>query len=209
MNLIKAAITATIVGAVSIAAAPKAEAAFIQCTPSQDTVVNEAAATSAVFTCSPGAGSAPGGIDDNLAGDGLLVNSIQLQVTGTFQENNGTPGASFSVRYFTNNLLSPAFGVVECTANAIVGAPPASNPNQALGACTANSSVLAVAPIDVIGAFLVTVNGGPGSTPLPFNASASVYYQVTTQQTTVPEPTSLALFSLATLGAGFARRRRQ
>jgi hypothetical protein len=143
--------------------------------------------------------------DDNLLGDGFDVISIQLRVTGTFQENNGTLGQVFSVLYSSTNTLGALnLGDPSCTATDIT------NVNlQALGACVNTTGVLAIAPTDVINPFSVTVFGGASSNPLPFNASASIFYQVVTNQqsSVVPEPSTCMLLSLGFLAFAFIRRK--
>jgi hypothetical protein len=150
------------------------------------------------------AGSGAGATDDNLFADGCDVISIQLRVSGTFQENNGTSGQSFSVLFdSTNNLGGFSPGDPSCTANAV-----ADDLGQELGNCVNTTAPFAIGPIDAVNPFLVTVNGGAGSDPLPFNASASVFYQVVTnQQSSVPEPATYMLLGLGFLAFAFIRRK--
>jgi hypothetical protein len=202
------------VASVFLGVASMAQAAFIQCAPAQaDTVVNAGGVT-ANYTCNTGAGGGAGSVDDNLNGDNYFIQTVRVQISGTFQENNGTPGANFSVLFTTNNIAVPAaIGVLSCTANGVAGAPPASTPNQALGACTATSAFSAVAGgPDSLASFGVSVTGGPGSNPLPFNASASVFYEVTaTTPTTpppgIPEPSTYGMIGAGLLSFCLVRRR--
>jgi PEP-CTERM motif len=185
-----------------------AQASFIQCLPNQDTVVNNASGASATFTCSPAAGADVGTSDDNVAGDGVNVISLRLRVSGTFQENHGAVGQGFSVQFgSTNNLGSLSPGTPGCLASAT-----ADNNGQALGACVSTSAFLSGLNQDVVPQFTVTVSGGPGSNPLPFNASASVFYEVTTQSPPpppgIPEPTTYALLATGLFGFYAIRRRR-
>jgi hypothetical protein len=187
-----------------------AQAAFIGCTPGQaDTVVN-ATGTSAVFTCNVGAGADAGSGDDNLVGDLFNITQIRIRVSGTFQENNAASvGQNFAVLFTSVNTgVNFAIGNVGCTAT---GA--ANNDRQAVGICTGTSSFVGVTGTpDFVGAFNVTVSGGAGSTPLPFNASSSVFYEVTTAavptNNDIPEPTTFALMGSALLGLGVLARRR-
>ncbi len=181
------------------------QAAYIQCTPGQaDTVINSTS-SSATFTCNPGAGATAGGADDNLAGDGWLIQSIQLRLSGTFQDNNAVTGQTYSV------LFSGVEGSAQFTLPAIVCTASAAGDanNQALGNCISSSASAAVAGSpDVVSSFSVTVTGAPGSVPLPFNGSSSVFYQViATRVATVPEPASLVLVGIAALGLAASRRR--
>jgi hypothetical protein len=159
------------------------QAAFIQCTPNQDTVVNNAVASSAVFTCNTGA-IATG-------------STIQLRLSGTFQENNGPTNQNYSVLFSTStpSVGGIVIGSISCTASGTADAN-----NQATGACSTTGAASAATTAAFAGpSFQVTINGGAGSNPLPFNASASLFFQVNAPtQSGVPEPTSMVL-----LGSGF------
>jgi hypothetical protein len=181
------------------------QAAFIQCSPPQSDVVINAAGATAAFACNLGGSGATA----NLMGDGLAITQIRLRVSGTFQENAGTPGSTFSVLYSSTNngagLASGSFtlGAVNCTATGTANAD-----GQALGACNQTSGFVAVAGNpDFISGFLVNVTGQPGSIPLPFNGSASVAYEVNTVST-VPEPATYLSLGVGLIGFYMARRRK-
>lgn len=191
------------VSSVFLGLASMAQAAFIQCTPAQaDTVVN-ATGTTANFTCNPGAGAGAGAADDNVSGDSFNIQTIRIRLSGTFQENAAPDGSTYSVLFTTNNIATPAaIGILTCTATGTEGNPPASN-NQALGACNATSGFVAVAGSpDEIPSFGISVTGGPGSSPLPFNASASIFYEVTATTPDVPPPSIPEPSTYAMMGAG-------
>lgn len=194
--------------------ATMAQAAFIQCSPAQaDTVVNATGQT-ATFTCNPGQGVGAGAADDNWASDGFNVQTIRIRVSGTFQENAAPTGASYSV-LFTGAEGSSEFvipsGSISCTASGSEGVAPATS-NQALGACSATSAFVSVTGTpDVVSSFQVTVSGGAGSTPLPFNGSASVLYEVTASAPTpppsIPEPSTYAMMAAGLVSFYMVRRR--
>jgi hypothetical protein len=186
------------------------QATFIQCALPQADVVVNSTGSSAVFTCTPGGSGASANVD----GDGLLVTQIRLRISGTFQENAGPAGQTYSVLYSSINtgatLGTGSFtiGALNCTATGV-----ASNEGQALGACAAISSFAAAAGTpDSIPGFSVTVTGGSGSNPLPFNGSASVSYEVTTTTPTIPDPEVPEPATYSMMGAGliglFCVRRR-
>ena len=183
-----------------------AQAAFINCTPGQlDVVVNSTGQTSSNFTCSPGAGAGAGAADDNVNGDGFSITGVRLRVSGTFQENAAVIGQSYSVLYTTAN--GSGYTNVSCTASANGDAN-----NQAVAACSsAAGAFLAIGGSpDSLAAFTVTVTGAPGSTPLPFNASASVLYEVTATTPTqpqVPEPATYAMMAAGLVGFYMIRRK--
>ena len=159
------------------------------------------------FTCSPGVGNDAGAIDDNVAGDGYNVVGLKLLLGGSFQDAGAEPGTIFSVLYTSSNALLAGQnpGNPSCTASATT-----SENNFALGACsdmTNGGAFYAIAPTDVLGAFTVTVTGAPGSIPLPFNASASFFYEVQTESA-VPEPSSYAMIGLGLAGLYTARHKR-
>ena len=167
----------------------------------QKVVVNQGVSTFADYVCSPGLGSDAGSADDNVAGDGLGVYQIRLRTSGALSDSNGTPGFNFSVAFNTSNVAnSPAFTFVPLVVSATVDANRlASNTGFIF------TNYLAIVPIDVVPSFTVRVTGAPGSTPLPFNASSAVSYEVSA----APEPGTLALFGSALVGLGFAARRRK
>jgi len=151
--------------------------AMVTCPPAQSTVIRDAASTPQVFTC----GAVPDAVQ------------VRYQVSLTFQDNsNGGPALSVFTSTSNDGGLTP----LDCTA---VGAT--NGDGQTLGACNAVSDWQAVAGLP---AFSVTVTGGPGSDPLPFNASASVSYE-----TVVPEPGQLGLIGFAMTCFGGLRKIRK
>lgn len=144
--------------------------AMVGCPPLQVTVILNAVSTPETFTCD----AVPDAVQ------------VRYQVSLSFQDNSGA-GPDRSVYAWTANDGGRA--PIDCTA---IGAT--NGDGQTLGACNAVSAWESVAGLP---AFSVTVTGGPGSDPLPFNASASVSYE-----TVVPEPGQIALlgFALAAFG---------
>ena len=98
----------------------------------------------------------------------------------------------------------PAVLTLTCTTS---GFPPSCSTGTVQG-----NAISAVANLDVIGGFTVTVTGGPngGQVLLP-SAVASVFYDTTEINTGsgIPEPSTFALLGSALVGLGvFARRRK-
>ena len=178
------------------------QAAAVSCAPPQSDVVINAAGTTAVFACNLGG--------NNQMNDGLTITQIRILVSGSFQNNAGPSGASYSVQYSSSNngagLASGSFniGAVNCTATTTANAF-----GQALGDCSNISPWVGVSGNpDFVSAFSVSVTGGAGSTPLPFNGSASVAYEVMTARSEVPEPATYATLGLGLVGFYMARRRK-
>lgn len=165
------------------------QAAFITCSLPQDNTVVHSTSTTAVFTCNPGG--------NNIASDSLFIDQIRIRVSGAFQENAAPTGSTYSVLFTsTNSGGSFTIGNVGCTASG-----NENGINQALGNCVGTSAfVNVIGNPDTTGTFTISVTGGPGTNPLPYNASSSVAYEVTTlvPQSEIPEPSSLLL-----LGSGF------
>lgn len=150
------------------------------CPPAQSTVITDAGSTPQVFTC-------------NLSQDATMV---RYKLSLSFQDNSsGGPDLSVFASAVPNNAL-PSIG---CLA---IGAT--NSTDQTLGACTVTSDWF---DASALSSFTVTVTGGPGSNPLPFNASASVRYETAE----VPEPAAAGamLIGGAALAMAGARRRRQ
>ena len=149
-------------GALFVGLASMAQAAFITCTPSQGTVVNDGAPSSQVFTCSPGA--------ENV-NDGILLQSLQIVMTGSAQQNAINPslaGTVFGVQFSPTTGGSPV-APVGCLATSA-----ANNLGQATQICSGDTGVVNIAGLglDFIPTFTVTVAGQTsGALPLYFNAS--------------------------------------
>ena len=170
------------------------QAAFINCTPPQlDTIINAVGVTSTNFTCTTGSVA--------------VGSTVQIKVSGTFQENAAPVGQVYSVLYTTS---SPAFGGISVGAASCSASGTGSTFNQALGNCVGNGAVSILTTALAGPTFTLTVTGGAGSTPLPFNASASVSFEVTPPRGgNIPEPTSLVLLGSGFLAIGLSARFRR
>jgi hypothetical protein len=143
------------------------------CPPAQSTVISDATAGSEIFAC---------------PGDSGAVRA-RLHLSGSFQDNSSA--GPLLAALFT--LTAPGFAPLSCTATGMtIG-------DQTLGACTAVGDWV---DISGLAAFAALVNGGAGSDPLPFNASASVRVETET-----PEPATFGALAIALGLFGLARRR--
>lgn len=140
---------------------------IVDCTPAQSTVIRDATAGAELFACAGATGAV----------------RARLYLSGSFQDNSSL-GPDLSALF---TLTAPGFAPLSCTATgATIG-------DQTLGACVAVGDWVELAPAG-LAAFPALVNGGAGSIPLPWNASASVRVE-----SEVPEPASLVLAGLGIL----------
>lgn len=147
-------------------------AGVVGCTPAQSTVVDDGSPGFQLFSC-PGDPAAT---------------KARVILSGSFQDNS-SDGPQLSVLF---SLSAAGFPDLSCTAVGFtVGA-------QTLGACSVIGDWIDVAGLPAFEAF---VTGGPGSDPLPFNASASVKVE-----SEVPEPSSMALAGLGVVLVALRRR---
>ena len=145
------------------------------CPPAQSTVISDATAGSEIFAC-PGD---PGAV------------RARLHLSGSFQDNSSL-GPDLSALF---TLTAPGFAPLSCAATGMtIG-------DQTLGACTAVGDWVDINTNAGLAALAALVNGGAGSDPLPFNASASVRLE-----TEVPEPATFGALAIALGLFGLARR---
>lgn len=149
------------------------------CPPAQSTVVNNSASTPQVFTCTLDASAT----------------MVRYSLSLSFQDNSSAgPDLSVLASAVPDNAL-PSVGCLAVGATTSTG--------QTLGQCVVTSVWFDASALTT---FAVTVTGGSGSDPLPFNASASVRYE-----TAVPEPgaaSAMLIGGAALVMAGPRRQRR-
>ena len=147
-------------------------AGVVGCTPDQSTVVDSGVAGFELYSC-PGDPAAT---------------KARVILSGSFQDNS-SDGPELSVLF---SLAAAGFPDLSCTAMGVTFG------TQTLGACTIVGDWIDVAGLPAFEAF---ITGGPGSIPLPFNASASVKVE-----SEVPEPATMALAGIGLLLVGLRRR---
>lgn len=169
--------------------------ALVQCTPTTGDVTNVSGVTSSVFTCA-GQGT---------LGDSILFTSVNIIVQANGSVTGGQASTAYGATATTTNTggyTNPGILTLTCTTS---GFPPACTTGTQQG-----NALSAVANLDVIGGFTVTVAGGVngGQLVLP-SAVASVFYDTTEINTSgIPEPSTFALLGSALIGLGLLSRRR-
>ena len=199
-----------------------ANAAYINCLPTNVNVItNSTVVIGATATCGTN-GAALGG-SGNLTGNntnngvtgtagglsivapaGFLITGIEIKYTGTFQDSSGS-NVAFAV-HFSGSEQSPDFNIVGVPFDVSETAP-----GSGIGGATVYQGSATFAGVASLNAFTFGFSAGPGSNPLPDNASATASFQIqlTQQQTGVPEPSTFAMLGLALTGVGVYARRRK
>ena len=173
-------------------------AAPVACTPTgSNQIAVSGVVTSATYTCFPNP------LANNMPGDGLNVQAIQLFMTVSMQSIGVPVGQTQAL----TAVMTNSAGFNNPAAFTVSGVAPVGGTFSTTGTCPA--ALTAIACVDVVSAFNVTVTGVPSGPTVPFSATADVFYD-TIPCGVVPEPSSLALVGAAAvvLARRAARSRR-
>ncbi len=144
--------------------------------------------------------------------DGVFINGVLLQISGAFSDANAAPGVySLNVSVVGNTDAGGTVGLngLNCTAtgtSVVIGAA---------GLCNSSSGFIAIAPVDQLSAFTVTVHATSPALAgqlVPFSGSTSLSFDVSTTRDTggnVPEPSTLAMMGSSLIGLGLVARKRR